>query len=457
MGIRFGAAMLAGKVSQGLLKLLHRNATYLPGKIAIKLCPDFLGRIQKPETVIGVTGTNGKTTVCNMLIDILTDAGEDVLANRAGSNINAGLASALLSGSTWGGRTRHKTAVFEIDERSSKLIYPYVKPDYLVCTNLFRDSIRRNAHAEYIAGILSASIPAETTLVLNGDDLIAAGIAPGNDRVYFGIDRLDTDLTECVNLICDARICPKCAAKLDYDYLRYHHIGHAHCPNCGYSSPNCDYRITNIDFFSETLTIQDKNGDYSCPMVSDSLFNLYNEVAVCAVLSQLGWDSGRIAAAFQKVHIVESRYSSERVGDIQVITHMAKGQNPVACSRVCDYVALQPGEKEVILMLDDVFDAKDSSENVAWIYETDFEFLNQENILRIVIGGVRCKDYYLRLLMAGVPREKLFCAEKEIDTPEYLLCRPGEKIFILHELYAAELAGKVRDKVKERIRKGAKA
>lgn len=457
MGIRFALAMLAGKTSQGLLKLLHRNATYLPGKIAIKLCPDFLGRIQKPERVIGVTGTNGKTTVCNMLIDILTQAGEDVLANRAGSNINAGLASALLSGAGLSGKTRHKTAVFEIDERSSKLIYPYVQPDFLVCTNLFRDSIRRNAHAEYIAGILSASIPEKTKLILNGDDLIAAGIAPENDRVYFGIDRLDTDLTECVNHICDARICPKCATRLDYDYLRYHHIGHAHCPNCGYASPESDYRVTKIDHFSASLTIQDREGTGDYPMISDSLFNIYNQVAVVAVLSQLGWPREKIGAAFQQVHIVESRYQREQVEEIQVITHMAKGQNPVACSRVCDYVAMQPGEKEIILMLDDVFDAKDSSENVAWIYETDFEFLNQETVKRVIIGGVRCKDYYLRLLMAGLPREKLFCAEKEIDTPDFLLCTPGEKIFILHELYAEALAAKVRDKVKARIRKGAEA
>ncbi len=457
MGIRFGVALLAGKLSQGLLKLLHRNATYLPGKIAIKLCPDFLGQIEKPETVIGVTGTNGKTTVCNMLIDILTASGENVLANRFGSNINAGIASTLLSGSIWGGKTRHRVAVFEIDERSSKLIYPYVKPKYLVCTNLFRDSIRRNAHAEYIAGILSSSIPPESKLILNGDDLIAAGIAPGNSRVYFGIDRLDTDLTECVNLICDARICPKCAAKLEYDYLRYHHIGHAHCPSCGYHSPDCDYRITNIDFFSASVTIQDKSGSGDYHMVSDSLFNLYNEVAVTAALSELGWPREKIIAAFQNVHIVESRYSAERVGDIEVITHMAKGQNPVACSRVCDYVAAQPEDKEIILMLDDVFDAKDSSENITWIYETDFEFLNSDSVKRIVIGGVRCKDYFLRLLLAGIPREKLFCAEKEIEAPELLECTPGEKIFILHELYAAELAGKVRDKVKRKIRKGEEA
>lgn len=79
------------------------NASYFPGKLAIKLCPDFLGRIEKPETIISVTGTNGKTTVCNMIIDALEKNGYDVLSNRAGSNINAGVASALIAESKLSG------------------------------------------------------------------------------------------------------------------------------------------------------------------------------------------------------------------------------------------------------------------------------------------------------------------------------------------------------------------
>lgn len=65
------------------------NASYFPGKLAVKLCPDFMGCIDKPKTIITVTGTNGKTTVCNMIIDILEANGYDVLNNRAGSNVNA--------------------------------------------------------------------------------------------------------------------------------------------------------------------------------------------------------------------------------------------------------------------------------------------------------------------------------------------------------------------------------
>ena len=33
--------------------------------------------------------------------------------------------------------------------------------------------------------------------------------------------------------------------------------------------------------------------------------------------------------------------------------------------------------------------------------------INDESIKQIIIGGVRCEDHLLRLLLAGVPREKI--------------------------------------------------
>ena len=68
---KFFVALYVAKVGRIILKLLRRNATFFPGKVAIKICPDFLGRISKPKTIIGVTGTNGKTTTSYMLKKIL--------------------------------------------------------------------------------------------------------------------------------------------------------------------------------------------------------------------------------------------------------------------------------------------------------------------------------------------------------------------------------------------------
>ena len=69
--LRFLAALWAAKLSKPLLRLTHHNGTDFPGALAVKLCPDFLKYIGKPKKVIAVTGTNGKTTVNNMICDIL--------------------------------------------------------------------------------------------------------------------------------------------------------------------------------------------------------------------------------------------------------------------------------------------------------------------------------------------------------------------------------------------------
>ncbi|EKC53289.1 UDP-N-acetylmuramyl tripeptide synthase, partial [human gut metagenome] len=54
-----------------------------------------------------------------------------------------------------------------------------------------------------------------------------------------------------VNIINDMRVCPKCHTKLKYNYVRYHHIGNAYCPNCDFKSPEADFRVSNIDFENE--------------------------------------------------------------------------------------------------------------------------------------------------------------------------------------------------------------
>ena len=322
-GLKFYIALWGAKAGTVLLKIFRRNASFFPGKFAIKVCKDFIGKIEKPRTIVAVTGTNGKTTVCNMIEDILKDNNYIFIDNRYGSNIDAGVATALISGATMMGKAKKDLAVFEVDERSSPKIYPYMTPTYLVCTNLFRDSLMRNAHTEFISEILTRNIPKETTLILNGDDLIASNIAPENNRIYFGIDRLDTDGDKCINIARDIIVCPKCNSKLVYDYVRYNHIGKAHCPNCDFKSPDIDYLATKLDLENMKLTLKNGEMEEEYDLISDNIINIYNIVTVITVLKQLGLSRDQINDSLKKQKIVDTRYSEETVNGIKVVTHLA--------------------------------------------------------------------------------------------------------------------------------------
>lgn len=446
--IRFYIAFYIAKFIQGSLKLLRRNATYFPGKVAIKLCPYFLEYISKPSKIIAVTGTNGKTTVCNMINDVLIDNGYDVLNNRLGSNINSGIASAFLANNNLCNKTKKEIAVLEVDERSSILIYKYVKPTYLLCTNLFRDSIKRNAHTDFIVDVINKALPEETKLILNADDLISCKLGAENEKIYFGIDKLETDIEKTSNLIKDIKTCPKCDAQLNYEYARYHHIGKAYCPNCEFKSPNSDYLVTNIDKENKEITVLNGDKEYKYHMIADSVFNIYNLIATITVLRQVGIESEKINEALKKTSIVKTRLNEETIDGIQIITHMTKRENPVAASRVFDYVRSEKGNKAVILMVDDNRDAKISSENITWLYDADFELLNDDSIKQIVVGGVRSSDHILRFLIAGVDKEKLYKCEDELKTIDLINKENIDKLFILHDMNKYSIAVKLKQKMK---------
>ncbi len=456
--IRFWLALWCAKLTVPLLKLTHHNGTNFPGEVALKLCPDFLKYVARPERIVTVTGTDGKTSVTNLICDMLEGAGQKVLSNRLGSNINSGVATCLIGGCSVFNKAKFPIAVLEVDERSSKRIYPYVQPDITVITNLFRDSIMRNAHPEYIAGFLTRSIPERTKLILCADDLISCSVAPDNPRACFGLERMDTDTDHCVNRINDLRICPRCAGKLRYEYVRYHHIGRAVCADCGFASPVPDYRGCEVDLKAMTMTVKDAGGQGKYRLLSDSVFNIYNELSAIAVLRELGYAHGEIVKLTDGLKIAESRFRADKAGNVEVVMHLSKDRNALACSRVFDYVSSRPGRKELILMMNNLNDDSHWSENVCWLYDCDFEFLNDPLVTHIIATGPRAKDYYLRLLLAGVPADRVDCVRDELSAVDKLQLLPGSSVYILYgtDTTCMRLASQVREATIKRAEEAVK-
>lgn len=450
--LKYYLAFYLAKLSVVALKIIRRDATQFPGKLAVTICPDFLKMIEKPKTIIAVTGTNGKTTVCNMIEDCLKANGYEFIDNQLGSNTNSGIASTFIKGANLRGKQKKNMAIFEIDERSAIRIYPFMTPTYLICTNLFRDSLMRNAHTEFISNILTSNIPKETKLILNGDDLIVSNLAPENERVYFGINRLETDTDTCENIARDIIVCPKCDSKLEYDFVRYNHIGRAKCSKCDFKSPKIDYEVTNINLENKTMLVKHEEQEEQYDLINNNIINIYNMLATITLLKELGLNKEQINPILKKQKIVDTRYSKEKVGNIEVITQLAKGMNPIACSRAFDYVRKESGNKAVFVLLDDLHEAANGSENIAWHYDTDFEFLNDDSIKQILTAGARYLDTKVRLEMADIPMEKVICQRDEVSLVDKLNIEGIDKIFILHDLYSIKLKEEIKDKVIKKVK-----
>ena len=449
--IRFHLAVICAKLSARLIRLLGRNASHNPGVVALKICPDFLKTAPKAPLAICVTGTNGKTTVSNLLTDALEKAGKRVVSNRTGSNIVPGCTTNVVNSLDWRGRCRVDVTVFEVDERASRLILPYLKPDYLVVTNLFRDSLKRNAHPDYIFSVINTYCPDSTKLILNADDLCSCMLKPESRRVFYGIGKLPTDVTESHNLVADYQLCPKCGTKLVYDYLRYHHIGKAHCPQCDFRSFDADYLITDINTEEKSLTVSLHGQPSKYPLISEITFNIYNQLTVLTTLREIGIPDEQVRQIFSTIRVPDSRLNETTVGGVTVVQAMSKGQSCVSSCRTFDFVSGEPGRKAVVLAMDDAYDRKKSIEYIGWIYDVDYELLAREDVVQVVASGPRCYDHRVRLLMAGVPEDRISFAADEMAAVDLVDITRADRVYILYDTSTYTLSCRMKQKLLERL------
>jgi len=437
----------AAKLTALALRLTGRAGTHVPGRIARRLHPGIIGAVRHPARVVVVTGTNGKTTVSNLLAEALEAEQVDgrplrVASNRLGSNLAAGVAMTLIDAVTWTGRPRADIAVIEMDERSARLILPGLAPDVLVCTNLTRDSIKRNAHPAYIAWLVSSALPASTQLVLNADDLIASSIgADANPRTHFAVDRLPTDGDTPRGAAVDVAICPHDDRPLRWEYWRFNHIGRAFCPSGDFRSPDAAYRARSIDAAEGRLTLDLAGEERRARLVNDNIVNVYNEIAVAATLDRLGIARDRIVAAFETLRPPTTRFAAETVNGVEIIRQLTKGLVGVACSRAFQYVSSFPGRKGVVLNIDEVSERTADVENTAWTYDADYDYLASDDVEQIVVGGVRRHDQALRLAIAGVDPVRIVTVEDEIATADVVALDGLDAVANLHSVHNAVITG----------------
>ena len=108
MNIKTSFAIFMCKFSRFAIRKLGRGGTDMPGRIALKICPDLLGRLAEGVTTVIVTGTNGKTTTSRMIEQAMTDSGISFFANKTGANLLSGVTAEFAANSgTFSGKCRY--------------------------------------------------------------------------------------------------------------------------------------------------------------------------------------------------------------------------------------------------------------------------------------------------------------------------------------------------------------
>ena len=420
-------AILVCKLLRIVGKLVGKGSS-LPGKYALKLCPDILSRVELPPYIIAVTGSNGKTSTVEMIAAILRKSGKTVVYNEEGSNQIEGVTTLILSYATLGGKVRADVLLLESDERYARHSFRFFHPTHFVITNLYRDQLTRNAHPEWVYDAILPAIHEDTTLVLNADDPLVSAFGKDHAKVkWFGLDRCSVSHDEHEGIYHDGARCPICKGKMTYTCHHYEHIGHYHCTECGHHRHATDFAVTELNLDTGKLVL---DGREEISLAFRSIYNVYNILAAWSVCSLAGVDRKTAAEVINNYILKNGRMVRFTLGDHKGTLLTSKHENSVAYNTNLGYIAGQKSPCSVLVIVDAI-SRKYFTGETSWLWDINFDLLNSPNVEKIILCGKYVNDLAMRFDFTAIAAEKLVCRESISEAAEYLKENGAEELFVV--------------------------
>ena len=380
--------VILGKAIIASINFLYLgSASTWPGHIALKINQDFIKDILKNSKtkIVIISGTNGKTTTGRLITSIIRENNKTYIQNKAGANLLNGLASVVIKGVSLFSfarpglaKLRYDYLIFESDEYALPFVLEQMKPDYLICLNLFRDQLDRYGEIDTIAKKWQKSFETltdKTTLLLNSDDPQISYLSSStkSKAVYFGLDQKGHN---GIRHGADSIYCPKCFSKLTFEEVHFSHLGNWNCPVCGMKRRKPDI---------STLSYYPLPGTY----------NRYNSLAAALFAKAENINEEKVLQAFKSFTPAFGRQEKLTYKGENIQIFLSK--NPTSFNESLETIKELNGRNLLILLNDKIPDGLD----VSWIWDINFEKILDKSF-NIAVSGDRVYDMTLRLKYAGL-------------------------------------------------------
>jgi len=405
--VRVWLAILICKTARLGLRVLGRGGTTIPGKLALRVCPDLLGALGRQVATVVITGTNGKTTSARMLEQCFQNGAIPAFSNRSGANLLPGITAEFVAHASLSGKMRLQYAVIECDEAAFRHVSKYVDAKVVLVTNVFRDQLDRFGEITHTLSSIQAGIAnsPNATVCLNGDCALLMAMMRDleNPVRYFGVEGALFGANDSAG---EATRCA-CGAEYVYDYKTYGHLGAYRCPNCDNARPALDVAVTEIleetaDTSKIAVRVQDER--YEVTVNLPGAYNIYNAAGVIAVADVMNLGMAVTSAALAEFRGGFGRMERFSLGDVAVRMILVK--NPVGCSQALRYLA---GQAEPFLFVMCLNDRPGDGADVSWLWDVDTSVLTalDDRLTGVVCGGTRADELAVWMKYAGVPEEKI--------------------------------------------------
>ncbi len=389
--MRIQVTLIVMKLVRFVLVKMGRGGS-LPGKIALRMCPDILQHISYPSKVVMVTGTNGKTTTSNMVYEVLQANYKRVVGNRRGDNLLEGITTLVLANTSFRLHMKADAMVIEVDELNVPKVMKQVNVSDFIVNNFFRDQLDRAGEMETIVSRVESALHYfQGTLILNGDDPNVARLGYHRENTYyFGINQTSHSVTTTKEAS-EGKFCFHCHAPLEYAYYQYSHIGHFSCPNCDFGSFERNVVASEVDLDNSRFVVDGMH--FHAPQ--DAMFSVYNCMAVIALakVNQLPLKS--VQNVLEDFELNDGRMEKFNIGR-ECLLNLVK--NPTGANETMKYIMRDEEAKDIVIVLND--NDQDGTD-VSWIWDANFDLIMRSDVKNIICSGQRAYDMALRIKYAS--------------------------------------------------------
>lgn len=388
------------KITHGILRLLNKGGTALPGKLALKICPEVLEMTAHGVSTLMVTGTNGKTTSARMTETALQNAGLDAFSNRSGANLIGGIACEFIVNTNLFMRPKKKWAVIECDEAAARRVFSQTKPKAVLVTNLFKDQLDRYGTVtkprDTIAQGLASS--PSTLVCLNADCPMAASIADKipNKILWYGLSKGSKKTPESGE---ESR-CVNCGGKLEYSYVTYANLGGFRCIKCG--ARRQATLVTVSDVLSDgSFVISDGHEKTIADCALPGLYNIYNAAGVTALMTAVGVELRHTLKAVEHFECGFGRMEEFALG--RAGARMILIKNAAAADQTLETIRGDRNAKSLVFVIND---RPADGTDISWLDDADFGVIKRMRSLQnVYCTGDRAETMAQRLEREGVECE----------------------------------------------------
>lgn len=390
-----------------------------PGLYALKVDPELVRKLAKqiPQNIV-ITGTNGKTTTARLLHHLVASQKVTTIRNATGSNLERGIASALLEKvSLLGKISEVQVGIWELDEAAFNSVVFKLRPELMVFLNAFRDQLDRYGEVDSVRSKWWNSllkVDWNTHMLINeGDPTVATleEVTEENKRITASFFKLRGHKNFAEATIKD----PLNSDRADFEAKI----------------------IKNRGLSGSDVEVLYPGGRFTMHFQVPGNYQIYNLLAAFSVYYALNLPIEHIEELLTDFSPAFGRVEKVSIKGVECYIFLIK--NPAGANNVFETISGEIGKDDVLLaaLNDNFADGKD----VSWIWDADFEQLVTQSKLprtmshepsnTLIVSGRRAQDLGVRFKYAGFGTKGILIENDFNRALELALDSQPKRLFIL--------------------------